>query len=228
MSKIDPQRATVFIIVFAIIALCLYSAKHRNWKDTQSTASQEQIQEAQQRAAEARMAAEDAAAKHAAYLARYLNAGFSRKPGVQTVAIVVASENGRLNPSVSTALASHFQNGTVETISSFFTPEFVSDGLFNDVFNGSTSVFNNLELARSLNAVLLARQTVQISKDASMENLVSANMQLEVTLVSVATRGQSQSWTFTANGAGFNTQAARQAAEERLIKQIAKDTRMSL
>jgi len=183
---------------------------------------------AQSTPAHDRKAAEEAAAKHAAFLARYLNSGVTRSPGATMLAVVVATENGAFNHSLCTELANHFHQGNVETVASMFTPEFVSDGLFAKVFNGSTSLFNDLELAQTLDAVVLARQTVQFSKDASMENLVTASMQLDVVLASVTTRGQSQSWTFTVAGAGFNNQAARQAAEERLIKQIAKDTKMSL
>jgi hypothetical protein len=52
-------------------------------------------------------------------------------------------------------------------------------------------------------------------------------MQLEITAFSIAD-GQSQSWTYVANGAGFKQSEARQMAEERLIKQIANDPKMSL
>ena len=52
-------------------------------------------------------------------------------------------------------------------------------------------------------------------------------MKLEVVRLSVATPGQTQAWTFTANGAGFNNQAAQSMAEERLIKQISDDKKTS-
>lgn len=242
MSKINPQHATVFVVVFAVLAVCINSAQNRSlWQPSPSPAyvpssaqqqQQFQDQEAQQKLAAAkaeveRQAAADAAAKHAAYLARYLNAGTSRTSGMRMLAIVTASEGGKLEQAVNTALAEHFKTGTVEALSSVFTPEFISDGLFTQAFSGSAGIFKNLEIARSVDAVLLARQTVQYSKDASMENLVSATMQLEVMLSPLGSQGQSQSWTFTAYGSGFDQKAARAMAEERIITQIAKDTKMT-
>jgi len=136
--------------------------------------------------------------------------------------------DGKLNGAVSTALAIYFKDEPVELLSSFFKPEFVSDKLFTEVFNGSTDVLHKLELANSLDALLLARQTVRYSTNRSLENVITANMRLEVTVLQVAGTVQSKTWTFTANGAGFKPGDARSLAEERLIKQIGSDTKMSL
>ena len=61
-----------------------------------------------------------------------------------------------------------------------------------------------------------------------MENVITATVQLEVAVIPVAGNGQSKTWTLTANGAGFKPGDARAMAEERLIKQIASDRKMSL
>jgi len=176
----------------------------------------------------ANKAREEAAIQHAKFLERYLNAGFSRKPGTRSLAIIAASEDGKLNSAISTALAQHFRTDSVEIISSFFKPEFVSDKLFAEVFNGSTDVLKKLEVANSLDALLLSRQSVQYSTSPSLLDLITANMQLEVQVLPVTGTVQAGAWTFTANGAGFKRGEARAMAEERLIKQIANDTKMSI
>jgi hypothetical protein len=236
MTTIAPNKAAAFILVFSVIALVINSATYRVRQPppafVPSIAQQQQQAQQQQlaidNAAAAKKAADDAAAARANYLARYLNPGFARTPGFKTLAVVVASENAKLNHAVGVALANHFKNGNVETVSSFFTPEFVSDGLFAEAVNDPTRLFSKLELARSLDAVVLARQTVSYTKTPALDNVISATMQLEVVLTPVAAQGQSQSWTFTAYGSGFSTTAARAMAEERLIKQISNDTKMSL
>jgi len=203
-----------------------------NWQPQTPQATAPNNDDAARQAAEAAAASQraiqEAAAKHAQFLARYLNPGFARKPGMEMVAIVVASEDGRLNRTVSAALTDHFKSQNAEILSSFFTPEFVSDGLFNTVIGGSGDLSRQLELANTLDSLLLARQQVQYSTNPDLLNVITANMQLEVALMPIAGNAQGQSWTFTANGAGFNRAAARQLAEERLIRQIAKDTKMSL
>jgi len=173
-------------------------------------------------------AALEARSEQQKYLAKYLNdTDRVRRPGAKTTAVITSSEDGKLEHIVNSALANHLKMNSVEVISSLFKPEFVSDGLFLKVFEGSTAVVNKLELARFLDALILAKVTVHYSTDASLANVMTANMQLEVLSIPITGNIQNQAWKFMANGAGFKETEARRMAEERLIKQIAADTKMS-
>lgn len=234
MSRVDPKRAAIFIVVFTIFALLLdrgqgyrssLSAQEQQPQlgierpGTASTVTPEQTaHEAEEQAA---------ATAHAKYLAQYVNSGSSRRPGTTMIAVAVVSENGAFNHAVNAALASRFKSDSASILTSFFRPAFVSDGLFASALSGSSGVFDKLELSKSLDVLLLGREEVQYSTDPSLENVMTATMQLELTAFSLSD-GQSQSWTFVANGSGFKQAEARLMAEERLIKQIAKDTKMSL
>jgi hypothetical protein len=222
----EKQKLQWFIGSLAVIALAI------NFffitKETSNVVFKQQQQRETENAVAVQKAVQDVAAEHTRYLARYLNTGFARKQGTETVAVAAASEDGKLNRVVTAALVSRFQREPVRILSPFFKPEFVSDGLFNDAFTGSNELFNKLELAKSLDALLLARQDVQYSKNAALENVISATMQLKVVVVPVSGQTDGKTWTFTAYGPGFTKEVARQAAEERLIKQIATDTNMSL
>jgi hypothetical protein len=133
-----------------------------------------------------------------------LNAGFSKTPGIESFALVVATQDGKPDSAVGTALANHFKSDSVKISTTFFKPEFVSDNLFASVFDGSTEILTKLELANTLDALLLARETIQYTKNSdSLDNVLTANVQLQVQVVPIAGNIQNQSWTFTANGAGF-------------------------
>ena len=170
----------------------------------------------------------DMAAQHATYLAKYVNAAISREPGKQAVAIVAASENGKFNRALVSAIATKCKSQKITLLPSFFTPQFVSDGLFDKAFDGSMSVLRDLDLADSVDALVLARQKVQYSIDRSLENVITATMQLDLSAFPTGPRGDTRAWTFTASGAGFKQPEARAMAEERLLKQIANSTNISL
>ena len=144
------------------------------------------------------------------------------------VAVAVASENRSMNHAMAVALISHFKTDRVQLTDSFLKPELVADGLFNTAFNGSSDLFNKLDLAKSLDALLLARQTVEYETNVDLNNIITASMTVEIATLPVAGQSQSQSWSLTANGAGFRRGDARMQAEERIIKQIESDTKMSL
>ena len=197
------------------------SAPPRNSQPEPETVARNTLDDAEERSRRERQAAaERAAAEHAKFLARYVNSGFARKPGAKMVALVAVSENGKLNHAVGTAISGKLNSDAVQTISSILTPEFVSDGLFNTAFSDSYSIFKKLELANSVDALVLARETVRYTKNPSLENVTSAHMELEIGTFSSDQTAESHSWKFNANGAGFNNDAARLMAEDRLIKQL--------
>jgi hypothetical protein len=240
-TRSDKSKLWIFMGCLFVMALVINFFFYSQSRSSKAAAAQKlldeaaaiarqetEVTEAAARIAAARMASERVVAEHAAFLRRYLNAGTARKPGVEIVAVAVSSETGELNRAVGTALALHLKTPVVETLSSFFKGEFVSSGLINDAFNDSGMTFRKLELAKTLDGLLLGRQQVQYSTNPELLNVVTANMQLELELIPLAGNAQSESWTFAANGAGFNRQNARQLAEERLIKQIETDTKMSV
>jgi hypothetical protein len=173
--------------------------------------------------AEAVRAAQEAAAKHATYLARYLRPDITRTTGRKEMAILIVTENGRVNHPISDVFAGMFNKEPIELIPSFFTPEFVSDGLFYEAFNDMQAVSRRLELTKTLDVLLLARQSVGYSTNTELQNVITANMRLEATTAKLATGDQNRVWTYAANGAGFTPQAARAMAEERIIKQIMEE-----
>ena len=197
MTNIEPKRAAAFVVVCSVIAFLINSTQHRSYSAQNVVLQQQQLE------TERKAAAQEAATQHANYLARYLNPCFPRTTGSETLAIVVATDDGKIDHTVSPALANHCQTNNIKIASSVFKPEFVSDGLFATVFDGSTEILNKLELAKSFDALLLASQTVQYSKYPSLNNVISAHMQLEVQVVPIAGSIRNQTWTFTVNGSGF-------------------------
>jgi hypothetical protein len=184
--------------------------------------------ETESRDAIARKASKDAADEKANLKARYLNAGFTRQQGIKTIAVAVASEDKKLNHTIGNALADHFNTNTIAARTSVFRPEFVSDGRVGEAIDGSGQPLGNLDAPQNVDALLFARQDVQYSTNSSLQNVISAHMQIEIAFLSLASDTENQRWTLTADGAGFTQKDARLQAEERLIKQIANSTNMVL
>lgn len=161
-------------------------------------------------------------------LARYVNPGSERKAGTTRVALAVATADGKPAREISAALASRFKTSGAELEGSFFTPAFFADGLFGQCFTDATKPIAKLELNKSLDGILLGRVKVEYTSNPSLENVLTANLTVEIMAVPTASSMAGESWTFTATGAGFKEEAARAMADERLLKQINSDTRMSL
>lgn len=162
------------------------------------------------------------------YLARYLNSGIQRKAGMRLVAVVAASADGKIERNLVQALSSRLQTNGVELVGTFFKPELVSDGLTDGLFSESTLLRQKLEIDKSLDGLILARESVEYVSNPSLENAITAKLAVEVAAQALDGSGASKSWTLTASGAGFDRNAARAMAEERILKQIENDKKMSL
>ena len=227
MSKIQPARAISFLCACLVLAVFL-NGMWAHWQQSLADSRLDRQQKVEAKLA-VEKAARDAVAEHANFLTRYLIPGVTRKPGTRMLGFAVASEDGNLKDVLADVLALHLQTNGVETVSSVFRPSFVTDGLFADAYKGSAQVLNSLELANSTDALLLAREIVDYStNDTSLQNVISAEMHLQVALVPVSSNVQAERWTLATYGAGFSPRDARTLAEQRLIKAIGDDTNMTL
>jgi hypothetical protein len=68
------------------------------------------------------------------YLARYLNSEIQRSSGMNLVAVIAATESGKINRDVSQALSTRLKTGDADIVGSFFKPELVTDGLLEQLF----------------------------------------------------------------------------------------------
>jgi hypothetical protein len=227
MFRTEPKHSTAFIVFFAIIALAINSVQFRELE--RERVAQQSRQLAAQAQADAQTTIQETAAAHVQYVAQYVNPGFTKTSGIKSLALVVVNQNGAFDPTIGNALQNHFKSDTVKISTSLLKPNFVSEGLFTNLFDGSTDILKKLDLANSLDAVLLAREDVQfVNNPASLDNVLTANMTLEIQIVPVSSGIQNTTWKYTATGAGFSQFEAEANAKERLIKHINNDTTLSL
>jgi hypothetical protein len=242
MNPVGKWKSFAFVGSLFVVALIIHSgvnafrqleAEPRRSDSQGVTGSRvpsstgESILEREKRlAVAAKEAAEARAVAREAFLARYINAPTNRQPGTKLFGVVVAMDNRELNRPFATVIAKHIRSEKLTTATSVFTQKFVADGLFAEAFQGSQDILNRLELRKILDALLLARQTIGYSTNSSLQNVITANIQLEILMLPISEEGESQSWKFIANGVGFKPAEARLMAEERLINELTNETNM--
>jgi hypothetical protein len=222
MNKITPTRAIVFACFLACIAAVIIFFKVS--RDNQRAEREQQQAGQQQKEAEATAATNAVKEKYQGYV----NTNIVRNPGDEMIAVACESETGTMNSAVGDALAAHFKRDHVKFVSSFFRPTMITDGSFDAVFTGSKEAFKKMELEKSLDGLLLAKQDVQYSKNDALDGVITADMHVQIVTLPVTGQIESQSWTLAAKGTGFNNADARMQAEERIINQINANTNMAL
>ncbi len=164
------------------------------------------------------------AEKHRQYLAKYIkrNEGRISRP---ILAISVTDAEDRANFEFSQELADRLKSDAFQVTTSFFNPDFIRDGLQEELFNGSNELADKLELRGRLAGLILAKEHVRYTdQGSSLAHVITASMTLEMRVISLGDTIADRSWTYEAAGAGFNNEVARKNAEERLSKKFTNVT----
>lgn len=251
MNRITPARAIVFACLLAAIAavIIFFKVSHdqrlaaeleqkaeihkQQTEQRQQEAERQRQEQAERQKEEAEKLAEQQRAAAAAKAERekflgYVNTNIVRNPGEEMIAVACESESGAMNSAISDALATHFKCDHVKFVSSFFRPTMITDGAFDTLFIGSKESFKKMELEKSLDGLLLAKQDVEYAKNDALDGVITADMHVQVETLPVTGQVESQTWTLAAKGTGFSNADARMQAEERIIHQINANTNMAL
>lgn len=213
MNAIDPKQATFFICVFIAVALLINNVSGIGFSASRSPAptgiTQDKPTEVPPRI-------------------RYLKADYTKVAGKQNVVIAASTEGQGNSSALASLLTRRFENPTAHISSSVFTEGFFTDGLFGEAWSNPAEIFHKLELAKSLDVLILAKQDTQYSQQPELQNIYTATITVTVQVIPISVPANARQWKFTANGPGFTKEVALKAAEERLQKQISTDDKMSL
>jgi hypothetical protein len=164
---------------------------------------------------EAQAALQRAADELKAYRIRYLGDHNAR----YSIAVMVADENGKPNESLAQSICTILDTNGLTTTASLFTPDFIADGLFGQMLSGSKEAFDKLQLTNTVQAVMLARQSVEYSTNAAL-GAITATMTFDAGAFSTSGFQMIFANSVKVAGPGLTCLEARNMAEERVLKQL--------
>lgn len=184
--------------------------------------AERRIQEERRRQEEAeRLARQQAEQQREAFLNRYLlNRSFINRPDSQEIAVLVIDEHNRANHDITQKIASLIKTKRFNITSSLFSGKFVSDGMFERIFNGSAGDVSSLELAKHSDYLILGKKSVNFTENPELLNVLTAHSAIEIHVISARTGTVIDSFNVSEVGAGFSKSTAESMAMERIFKKL--------
>lgn len=145
-----------------------------------------------------------------------------------TTAVLIVDELNRQNMQLSFAASELLSGSGLPSTPGFFTPAFIEDGLFAKTFSGQSDALIGLPFTNITRSVVLGQQRVSYSTNSQLENLITANMTIDVSAISSSSLRSIFSTSVNASGAGLTLQGARQMAQERCYSQLTNTAFASL
>jgi len=177
----------------------------------------EEKAERKQKEAE-RLRTKKAAKQREAYLNRYLlSRSFLNQPHSNEVAVLVIDKGSKKRQDIAQKIASQLNTKGFSATVSLFSRRFVSDGKFENLFNGSTGEIKKLELSKHCDQIVLGKSSVNFKENPEMQNMITARVTVEFRIISTKTCAIENRFTLTEVGVGFSQVAAKDLAVERIL-----------
>ena len=217
-----PTKTVICILAVTALAInwCFWNRNHSqsSYAFTGKASAANESQKAEFTAKE----------EHDKYVAHYINAEIKRGRDSKLVPILVVTEDGTIDRTLTHALSQHVKSDGVSPVESYFKPEVLSDGLFTGLFYESNQMRQNLDLDKSVDGLIFGKLSVDYSSNPTLQNVITARVSLEVVVQATQSHEAGTATTLNVSGAGFDEKAARIAAIERLLIEIEKDKKISL
>lgn len=184
---------------------------------------QQAAQAAREQAEAERIRQQQAAAELEAYRRRYV----ANVPA--SVWGTVVSQTGQIDSLLSSAIREEIENLSGDTASSStFLGSFVTDGLHDRAFNGDPALIEKLGLREKAEKLALGVATVSYTPNATLNNVINAQLRLNVRIVDVASGGIVGEFSTEALAPGRSEADALAAARERILQNVSENLRRVL
>jgi hypothetical protein len=168
---------------------------------------------------------EDPAVTKARFIARYLKNAPAKVTDIKQIAVAVESEDGKWSKEVGRLISKIFESESTKPFASVFSNDFLADGLFTEIFQGTLTPIQKLDLAKNFDFLILGKLTVEYSTNPTLEDVITATLSFDLMAFNLAEEDQKATQSFSAAGAGFKNIDALKQAEERLIKQLRENSK---
>lgn len=199
----------------------LLNIKTKLEKDAMRSQEEAERQEKLRREEAIRRAEKQAAQEREVFLNRYLlSRSFLNKPYSTEVAVMVIDEGSKASQGIDHKIASLLKTRGLNATASLFTGRFVSDGKFENIFNGSASAIRKLELSKHCDHIIFGKSSVNFTQNPDMQNMITARVTIEFRIISAKTGAIENRFTSSEAGVGFSRDTAKDLAIERIVNTL--------
>jgi hypothetical protein len=159
---------------------------------------------------------------HEARLAKYFSLDVVNQSGREDVAVLVVNEDKTQNRDLVDKLLEVFgSDGRVVTDRLFKTP-FISEGVFQKVFDGDTKEIMELGLSKQSDYLVLGNWVVTSSQDAESQGMVTVQGKLVLHVVDARGGARVNSLTLNGRGSGFSKVVAEQRTLMNIVNNLSE------
>ena len=143
------------------------------------------------------------------------NHSLKNTPQTKEIIILFIDQDNNTEQNISDALGKIYKSQGFIVANSFFKNEFISDGIFNQLFEGETDLQKKMGLKQHADAICLGK--LNISYRTNSKNLTIADAQVNIKITSTGNDVTDKSYSETTTGTGVSEADAKSGAIANLL-----------
>lgn len=155
-----------------------------------------------------------------AYLGKYLNLSVINHPATKEISVLILDEELKERYDIEQSIASYLKTIELNPILALFRYPFIQDGTFENIFSGDTGKIKELQLEKRTDYMIFGKKSSSFKINPELQNLVSADVTLEVKVFSAEKGVIVNSTILSAIGSGFSNADAEKRAIEFICSKI--------
>ena len=195
--------------------------QERNARAQEMAAKQAEGQAAQKAREAAELARREAEQRRVEKQARYFAQVPELRPCAEPRVVVVAANQREADSKIGEAASSLAERSGYTVAAGLLKPEFVSDGLFENAFNGRWDSLSDLNLSERCEFLALCQFIATSENRPAFQNAKAASGKLTLKLVNSATGSKVFDQTYEASATAFDTDKAISLVREKMVALLA-------
>ena len=159
--------------------------------------------------------------EHEDLLNRYIaNRAVKNLPDSQEVAVLVIDDDRERQNLLNQEIIAVLKKNNFQPTTFLFTDQFISDGIFEKIFNGNFYDISQLELQSHCDHLIIGKVATSFLKNPDMMNMITAKLDLNLHVISAQTAAATDLIIVSGKGVGFSKETAKNKALKSIFEQI--------
>jgi hypothetical protein len=154
------------------------------------------------------------------YLNKYLNLSIQNQPDFKEAAILIIDEDHKERNDLNRIIIAYLESKNAKSLLGLFKTPFIQDGIFEKVFSGDSTKLKDLQVIKHADCVILGKISSNYKTNPELQNVISAEIGLEIKVISCKNSVIIDSAYISEKGAGFSNADAENKAIEVMKEKI--------
>lgn len=149
-----------------------------------------------------------------------INHSFINTTQAKEIIITLLDNGDSFNQTLSQGVASLFSSKGFNSTTSFFSTNFIDDGIFNKLYNGNSDIIRNLKLIKYSDFLCIGKLSISYRDSKIRSDMITANYKVDIRVISLENSKIHQHFNKSVTGIGWSNEEASSIARGKILSII--------